>query len=80
MSSNYIVTFKRDTPDDVIEEHIKQTEASGAKITHRYPAIKGFAVEVPDSVVSTLSLASPHVDSVEADGEVTTQGAKLLSA
>ncbi|KAG0163476.1 hypothetical protein DFQ28_011486 [Apophysomyces sp. BC1034] len=79
MSSSYIVTFKKDTPNDVIEEHIKQTEAGGAEVTHRYPAIKGYAVKVPDDVVSTTSFTGPHIEMVEADGEVTTQGALLLN-
>ncbi|KAI9470562.1 MAG: hypothetical protein EXX96DRAFT_510848, partial [Benjaminiella poitrasii] len=80
-SSHYIVTFKRDTPDEVIDQHIKDCESSGAKIKHRYnAAIKGFSVEVPDDTVSTLSFDNPHVTNVEADGEVTTQGKSLLSA
>ncbi|KAI9364033.1 hypothetical protein BD770DRAFT_379123 [Pilaira anomala] len=80
MSSSYIVTFKSDTPQDVIDAQIKQVEDSGCKITHRYnAAIKGFSVEVPDEHVSTLSFSSPHLNGVEADGEVTTQGKALLS-
>lgn len=77
--STFIVTFKDDTPNEVIEQQIKAAEASGAKIVHRYDtAIKGFSVQVPDESVSALSLRSPHVDSIEADGEVTTQGQSLL--
>ncbi|KAL1932177.1 hypothetical protein VTP01DRAFT_9233 [Rhizomucor pusillus] len=79
-SSHYIVTFKKDTPDDVIEKHIAQTEASGAKVKHRYnSAIKGYSVEVPDDAVSTLSFKHEDVEYVEADGEVTTQGKALLA-
>lgn len=79
LASTFIVTFKNDTPDDIIEQQIKAAEASGAKIIHRYnSAIKGFSVEVPDESVSALSLRSPHIDSIEADGEVTTQGQSLL--
>lgn len=80
IASHYIVTFKKDTPDDVIEKHIAQTEASGAKVKHRYnSAIKGYSVEVPDDAVSTLSFKHEDVEYVEADGEVTTQGKALLA-
>ncbi|CAO3636698.1 unnamed protein product [Mucor hiemalis] len=79
MSSNYIVTFKHDTPEDVIEQEAKKVEQSGCTIKHRYnAAIKGFSVEVPDDSVQTLSLTSPHIQGVEADGVVTTQGKALL--
>lgn len=78
--ASYIVTFKSDTPQDVIDAKAKEVEQSGAEITHRYTAaIKGFSVKVPDTVVSTLSFESPHLNGVEADGEVTTQGRSLLA-
>ncbi|KAI7908231.1 uncharacterized protein BX663DRAFT_493461 [Cokeromyces recurvatus] len=80
-SSNYIVAFKRDTPDEVIDKHIKDCESSGAKIKHRYnAAIKGFSVEVPDETVSALSFNHPQILHVESDGEVTTQGKSLLTS
>ncbi|CDS02786.1 hypothetical protein LRAMOSA00190 [Lichtheimia ramosa] len=82
-TSNYIITFKKDTPDDVLEAKAKEIEASGAKIKHRYnAALKGFSVEVPDASIQAVSTMtnSEHVDGVEADGEVTTQGAALLKA
>ncbi|KAI8048034.1 uncharacterized protein B0P05DRAFT_500552 [Gilbertella persicaria] len=80
MSSQYIVTFKRDTPSEVIEEKIKEVESSGAKIVHRYDsAIKGFSVSVPDESVNALSFDSDHITGVEADGEVTTQGKALIA-
>ncbi|ORY89991.1 hypothetical protein BCR43DRAFT_499811 [Syncephalastrum racemosum] len=79
MSSTFIVTFKNGTPDNVIENHVQQAEASGAKVKHRYnSAIKGYSVEVPDNTVSTLSFDHPDIQDIEADGEVTTQGASLL--
>lgn len=77
--ATYIVTFKRDTPEDVIEKKAQDIESSGAKIVHRYnAAIKGFSVQVPDETVSTLSFDDEHITGVEADGEVTTQGKSLL--
>ncbi|KAG1561409.1 hypothetical protein G6F49_001843 [Rhizopus delemar] len=80
-SSTFIVTFKNDTPDEIIEQQIENAKASGAEIVHRYnSAIKGFSVKVPDESVSALSLASPHVEAIEADGEVSTQGRSLLTS
>lgn len=77
--ATYIVTFKKDTPDHVIDEKAKEVEASGSKIVHRYnAAIKGFSVEIPDESVSALSFDSEHITGVEADGTVTTQGKSLL--
>lgn len=82
LASNYIITFKSDTPADVLEQRAQDIEASGATITHRYnAALKGFAVKVPDTSVQALGAFNddPHVDSFEADGEVTTQGQALLN-
>ncbi|KAG1149640.1 hypothetical protein G6F37_002417 [Rhizopus arrhizus] len=80
-STNLIVTFKDDTPHDIIEQQILAAEAAGAKIVHRYnSAIKGFSIEVPDESVSAMSLRSPHIQSVEPDGEVTTQGKSLIKS
>ncbi|KAI8991067.1 hypothetical protein BDF20DRAFT_831148 [Mycotypha africana] len=79
-SSTYIVTFARDTADDVIDKHIKEAEQSGCTIKHRYnSAMKGYSVEVPDDSVRSLSFNHPNIQSVEADGEVTTQGKSLLN-
>ena len=78
-ASHYIVTFKSDTPEHVIEQEAKKVEESGATIKHRYnAAIKGFSVEVPDSQINALSLTSEHINHIEADGVVTTQGQSLL--
>jgi hypothetical protein len=77
--ATYIVTFKKDTPDSVIEDKIKEVESAGSTVGHRYnSAIKGFSVEVPDESVSTLSFDSEHIAGVEADGQVSTQGKALL--
>lgn len=79
-ASSYIVSFKRDTPQDVIDAEKKRVQDTGAIIKHEYnTAIKGFSVEVPDNIVTSLSFDHPQVDYVEADGEVTTQGKALLT-
>ncbi|KAI8099414.1 uncharacterized protein BX664DRAFT_354834 [Halteromyces radiatus] len=79
--SNYIVTFKADTPQQVIDEHIKQAEAAGATIKHRYQsAIRGYSVSVPDDAVTALDNTHPQLDFIEPDGEVTTQGQTYLKS
>ncbi|KAI8337047.1 hypothetical protein BC941DRAFT_375830 [Chlamydoabsidia padenii] len=80
-NSNYIVTFKKGTSKEVIDEQIKKAEAAGATIKHRYnSAILGYAVSVPDEAINAFDANHPDVDFVEADGEVTTQGQALLAA
>ncbi|KAJ1551962.1 hypothetical protein HK405_013245 [Cladochytrium tenue] len=64
--------FKSSTPTEVIDAAAADVVAGGGTITHRYSAtIKGFAATLPDAVFTTLS-ASEHVDTIEADGEVST--------
>ncbi|KAH8554689.1 hypothetical protein BGW37DRAFT_480685 [Umbelopsis sp. PMI_123] len=78
-SSKFIVTFKKDTPQNVIDEHIEQAKAKGATVNHVYKTtIKGYSVSIPDDAVNALSLDHPQITAVEADGEVTTQGKTLL--
>ncbi|CAO3679572.1 unnamed protein product [Rhizopus stolonifer] len=78
-TSTFIVAFKDSTPDDMVEQQILAAEAAGAKIIHRYNStFRGFSLEVPDKSVSAMSLRSPFIQSVEADGKVTTQGESLL--
>ncbi|KAF9086695.1 hypothetical protein BGX23_008652, partial [Mortierella sp. AD031] len=62
-----------------IEAAVKDVESKGGKVTHRYnSALLGFAAEMPDVSVSTLN-SHPHVDYVEADGEVSIYAKKLLA-
>ncbi|KAG2184751.1 hypothetical protein INT43_000664 [Umbelopsis isabellina] len=78
MSSNFIVTFKKDTPQDVIDQHMEEAKSKGCDIKHVYKSsIKGYSVSVPDDSVGALS-THDKIDAIEADGEVTTQGSKLL--
>ncbi|KAI8913835.1 hypothetical protein PhCBS80983_g04375 [Powellomyces hirtus] len=70
-TGSYIVVFKPDTPDHVIEKAAKDVEASGGKIGHRYDStMKGFSATVPDQVITTFQ-AHENLDYIEADGEVT---------
>ncbi|KAI8140470.1 hypothetical protein BJV82DRAFT_219174 [Fennellomyces sp. T-0311] len=78
--SSYIVTFKKDTPDEVIDAEVQKAKDSGAEVTNVYKsALKGYSVTVPDDLVSSFSLKHEHVEHIEADGEVTTQGQALLA-
>ncbi|KAI7853064.1 hypothetical protein BDC45DRAFT_512189 [Circinella umbellata] len=78
--SSYIVTFKKDTPDEVIDSEVQKAKDSGANVTNVYKsALRGYAVTVPDDLVSSFSLKHDNVENIEADGEVTTQGKALLA-
>ncbi|KAG0211445.1 hypothetical protein BGX28_007937 [Mortierella sp. GBA30] len=74
-----IVVFKDGTPLSEIENAVNDVQAQGGKITHRYEsALLGFSAEIPDSSVQTLNV-HPHVDYVEADGEVSIYTKNLLA-
>ncbi|KAJ3016729.1 hypothetical protein HKX48_003896 [Thoreauomyces humboldtii] len=70
MSGKYIVIFKSDTPQDVIDKAAKDVEASGGKVGHKYDTtMKGFAATLPDQTLTTFQ-AHKNLDYIEADGEV----------
>jgi hypothetical protein len=51
--------FKSATPASVIEKAIKDVEAAGGRIIHRYEAtILGFAAELPDQLLGNCAAAS----------------------
>lgn len=55
-TGKYIVVFKTNTPIEVLYEAIKQCEAAGGKIKHKYESVMiGFAAEMPDDVLSAYS-------------------------
>lgn len=56
-SGSYIVVFKAGVAKDVVEKAIKDVEAKGGKINHRYDTVfTGFAATVPDSVLCEFEL------------------------
>ncbi|KAJ3341374.1 hypothetical protein HDU93_005010 [Gonapodya sp. JEL0774] len=71
--SKYIVAFKKGTaPADIakVKEDVKK---QGGVIGHEYTtSFQGFAVTLPEGVVSTLE-SHPHIDYVEADQVVSIQ-------
>ncbi|KAF9939381.1 hypothetical protein BGZ67_009606 [Mortierella alpina] len=76
--SKVIVVFKDNTPASEIANAISEVESQGGKITHRYEsALLGFAAELPDSSVQTMSV-HPHVSYVEADGVVSAYAENVL--
>ncbi|KAI1318383.1 hypothetical protein EDD11_006721 [Mortierella claussenii] len=78
-SNKVIVVFKAETPASEIDTAVKDIEANGGHITQRYAsALLGFAAEVPDVGIQTLSV-HPHVDYIEPDGEVSIYAKKLIS-
>ncbi|KAF9084003.1 hypothetical protein BGX23_010923 [Mortierella sp. AD031] len=73
-----IVVFKAGTPASEIEDAVKNVEAQGGIVTHRYnSALLGFAAEIPDNHLQALTV-HPKVDYVEPDGEVSIYAKSLL--
>ncbi|KAJ3195731.1 hypothetical protein HDU67_004288 [Dinochytrium kinnereticum] len=70
MSSKVIVMFKAGTPADRIEQAVKDIEANGGSVGHRYSnTILGFAATIPDNVLTTFQ-SNDLIEAIEADGEV----------
>uniref|UniRef100_A0A0S1MIJ6 Inhibitor I9 domain-containing protein n=2 Tax=Phakopsora pachyrhizi TaxID=170000 RepID=A0A0S1MIJ6_PHAPC len=69
--SRYIVTLSRETTSAQLKEYADKIIQRGGKINHTYDSaiLKGFAVSISDSLVTTLD-DDPNVKSVEPDGEV----------
>jgi len=70
----YIVTFKSDTPVSVIDQAIQTIESKGATLKMRYHTLHGFAANVPEGLVASLS-EFEGVAYVEEDQIMTTQAA-----
>ncbi|KAI8838190.1 hypothetical protein BJ741DRAFT_601742 [Chytriomyces cf. hyalinus JEL632] len=69
-ASNIIVLFKEGTAADVVEAAAQKVISDGGSIGHRYSTtMTGFAAIVPDSVLPALN-DDVHIESIEADGEV----------
>ncbi|RHZ88031.1 hypothetical protein Glove_26g182 [Diversispora epigaea] len=66
----YIITLDKNTPKERMEEMEDTLVGLGAVIIHKYTIImKGWAVEMSDSLVNPLS-EDESVTSIEPDGEV----------
>ncbi|KAH8155566.1 uncharacterized protein LAJ45_00576 [Morchella importuna] len=69
----YIVTFKPETTDSEIQRAKDDIVAKGGSIEHEYTLIRGFSAKMPDGPAISALEASPHVENMEMDQEVTTQ-------
>ncbi|KAF8434682.1 peptidase inhibitor I9 [Terfezia claveryi] len=66
----YIITLKEDATDAEVQAVKDQVVASGGKIEHDYPLIKGFSATLP--AIHTLE-SHPKVLYIEKDQIVRTQ-------
>ena len=71
MVHTVIITLAEGADAKELADAKKQILAQGGKITHEYTLIKGFAAELPDSLLTTL--VSNTSINVEEDQVVTTQ-------
>ncbi|KAF0552298.1 proteinase inhibitor, propeptide [Gigaspora margarita] len=72
---NKIMTFKNDTPNDVIAKVKKQIEESGGKITSETSTVaKMIMYTIPEGIITVFSEDdNQHILADENDGVVTTQ-------
>ncbi|KAJ5199075.1 hypothetical protein N7491_000362 [Penicillium cf. griseofulvum] len=69
---SYIITCKPEATDDQVQAVKDHAKEQGGSIQHEYTLIKGFSVTFPEDTIQILE-AHPHVENVEADGEMRTQ-------
>jgi len=74
---SYIVTFKPTASQEQIDAFVNTVTDEGGEVGHRFNIMKGFAAKLnPQTLKSISSLqADPEsiIESIEADGVVTTQ-------
>ncbi|PUU72359.1 hypothetical protein B9Z19DRAFT_1137872 [Tuber borchii] len=69
---SYIITVKPSASDSELAQIKQDILNQGGKITSEYTILRGFACDLPEKHYSTYA-THPSVQSVEADGVVTTQ-------
>ncbi|KAI2631753.1 hypothetical protein GGS21DRAFT_491656 [Xylaria nigripes] len=65
-----IMTFPRETPDDVVSRAMDDIRQAGGIITHQYNLLKGFAAKAPQSVVDTVTAWSSEYHAVIEDDQI----------
>ncbi|KAJ5156497.1 hypothetical protein N7492_009300 [Penicillium capsulatum] len=67
-----IVTYPKDTPDDVVDRAKELVRSQGGVIVHDYNVLfKGFAAETPETAIQTLSTESTdYKPTIEEDSSV----------
>jgi len=77
MSKKYIVVFKDTATDDEITQYVDQVNNNGGTVSNRFESsLKGFAAAIPDQALNSLQASITDggpIESIEADGIVTTQ-------
>ncbi|KAI9228343.1 MAG: serine proteinase inhibitor IA-1 [Piptocephalis tieghemiana] len=74
----YIVVFKKDAPQEVIDKMMEDVSTEGGKIEHHYKMTKmrGFSASIPDAFLTNLT-GDQYIETIEPDGEVTTMAKSL---
>ncbi|KAL1955618.1 hypothetical protein VTO42DRAFT_8351 [Malbranchea cinnamomea] len=63
-----VITYPKETPDSVVQKAKQAILDAGGKITHEYNLIKGFAADVPEEAVNSISaLDATYAPNVEED-------------
>ncbi|ORZ27373.1 hypothetical protein BCR41DRAFT_346715 [Lobosporangium transversale] len=78
-TNKMIVVFKPETPHEEVDKAEEDIRSQGGKVTQSYrSALLGFAAEMPDFQVQTLT-TNPNLHYMEPDGEVTAYAQSLIS-
>ncbi|RKP14448.1 hypothetical protein BJ684DRAFT_8576 [Piptocephalis cylindrospora] len=74
----YIVIFKKDAPQEAIDNMMSSVSSEGGEVQHHYKMSKmrGFSATIPDTFLTNLT-GDQYIDYIEPDGEVTTMAKSL---
>jgi hypothetical protein len=73
-AKSVVVSFKKGTSQSVVDEAKTKYKEAGGRITHEFHLINGFAAEVPDEgIASVSSWGEEHDMLVEDDKQMGTQ-------
>ncbi|KAI1809873.1 hypothetical protein GGS20DRAFT_590158 [Poronia punctata] len=59
-----IMTFPKDTADDIVNRAMADIRDAGGVITHEYKIIKGFAAKAPQKILDTVRIWSSDYHAV----------------
>ncbi|KAI9923696.1 hypothetical protein AWENTII_011230 [Aspergillus wentii] len=74
LGKSIIVTYPKDTPQDVYENEKKSFEKAGGHITHEYQLFKGFSADAPADAIRVFSTQTKYKPCIEEEQVVTAVG------
>ncbi|KAI0809417.1 hypothetical protein GGR55DRAFT_649883 [Xylaria sp. FL0064] len=65
-----IMSFPRDTPDNVINRAMDDIRKAGGTITHEYKLLKGFAAKAPQKIIESVTEWSTEYHAVIEEDQI----------